>query len=121
MPIAPPKACSRCRRAHAAGACQVKRPDTHRQGNFRERGYSARWDRAAAAFRKLHPLCAECVRLGIDPPALAQCVDHIIPPQLGAPDWYEKFWSEANWQSLCGRHHSAKTSREDGGFGNGAK
>lgn len=29
-----------------------------------------------------------------------------------------KFWSVANWQALCKRHHDAKTAAEDGGFGN---
>lgn len=76
-----------------------------------ERLYGSAWQRASKAFRQLHPLCAECDRKGHV--ALATCVDHIEPHKGDLV----KFWQQSNWQSLCARHHSQKTSRE-GAFGN---
>jgi 5-methylcytosine-specific restriction protein A len=40
-------------------------------------------------------------------------VDHKVPHR-GDQDL---FWDTSNWQSLCKPCHSAKTAREDGGFG----
>ncbi|MEK4520001.1 hypothetical protein NSS64_32480 [Paenibacillus sp. FSL H8-0122] len=44
-------------------------------------------------------------------------MDHIIAHK-GDP---LLFWDRSNWQGLCGPHHSDKTVREDGGFGNEIK
>jgi 5-methylcytosine-specific restriction protein A len=41
-------------------------------------------------------------------------VDHIIPHKGNM----NLFWDKRNWQSMCGRCHSKKTAKEDGGFGN---
>nr|DAE96978.1 MAG TPA: HNH endonuclease [Caudoviricetes sp.] len=41
-------------------------------------------------------------------------VDHIIPHRGDQ----KLFWDMSNWQALCHNCHSAKTAREDGGFGN---
>ena len=48
---------------------------------------------------------------------MAQCVDHIAPHQGDDA----LFWDQTNWQPLCNGCHSAKTAREDGGFGNRKK
>ncbi|WP_328203649.1 hypothetical protein [Brevibacillus nitrificans] len=45
----------------------------------------------------------------------ATVVDHIIPHKGDK----ELFWDQKNWQGLCDSHHSRKTAKEDGGFGNG--
>jgi 5-methylcytosine-specific restriction protein A len=47
----------------------------------------------------------------------ATVVDHKIPHSGD----YDRFWDEANWQSLCKRHHDIKTATEDGAFGHYAR
>lgn len=59
-----------------------------------------------------HPLCVMCEREGFLKAATE--VDHITPHRGNQ----ELFWDESNWQGLCRKHHSEKTAREDGGFGN---
>ena len=99
------------------GRCNQHRtiPDRAR-GTFRERGYTARWDRRAAAFKRLYPLC------GMRPnglrPVMSQChsegrttiatqVDHVVPHK-GDP---VLMWDELhNWQSLCSACHTRKTT-----------
>jgi 5-methylcytosine-specific restriction enzyme A len=110
MAQGPARWCSRCRGIHAYGercpaAAEQRREIDKRRGNFRERGYSSRWDKAADAFRTENPLCAECEREGHYVPAY--CVDHIVPHR-GDMDL---FWDVSNWQSLCRRHHASKTAR----------
>ncbi|SOC11406.1 HNH endonuclease [Rhodobacter sp. JA431] len=65
-----------------------------------------RWKKAAAAFLKAHPLCADCGELGVVEAATE--VDH-IERHMGDP---RKFWDKSNWQPLCKRCHSRKTARE---------
>ncbi|HMC90194.1 MAG TPA: HNH endonuclease [Gemmataceae bacterium] len=74
------------------------------------RGYGVAWRKSRADFLRDHPLCVECEAEGMLTPATD--VDHIVPHR-GDP---AKFWDRKNWQSLCERHHSAKTAKE-GGFG----
>jgi 5-methylcytosine-specific restriction protein A len=88
---------------------------TERRGSSSARGYGYAWAKAAQAFLKRHPLCAECERTGLV--TAASCVDHIVPHK-GNKDL---FWDRSNWQPLCHNCHSKKTAREDGGFGNPAQ
>jgi len=76
------------------------------RGTSTERGYDARWRRARASYLRIHPLCAECTKLGISKAAVV--VDHIIPHR-GDEDL---FWDTRNWQPLCIEHHNAKSARE---------
>lgn len=64
------------------------------------------WRRASRAFRKAHPLCAECERHGIVKGAAV--VDHIKPHRENP----NLFFDESNLQSLCARCHGAKSARE---------
>lgn len=57
-------------------------------------------------------LCRECDRHGRVEPSTD--VDHIEP--VGGDD--PRFYDTANHQGLCHSCHSAKTARENGGFGN---
>lgn len=86
-------------------------PATVRE-NSAQRGYGYKWQQARAGFLKKHPLCVYCLKK--DKVTAATDVDHIIPHK-GDMDL---FWQRSNWQPLCGSCHSAKTAREDGGFGN---
>lgn len=58
-----------------------------------------------------HPLCAECAKIGIASGATE--VDHITPLFKGGDE------SDQNKQSLCFKHHQAKTRRDLGQRVNG--
>ena len=85
------------------------------RGTSRERGYSRRWEHAAARFKVKHPLCgmrpdglrpvmSRCYEQGIVTPATE--IDHVVPHHGDQ----KLFWDERNWQSLCRRCHTRKTS-----------
>ena len=78
----------------------AKRPSAAR------RGYDAEWRETREAYLAEHPFCVVCGRP-------AEVVDHIIPIADGGArlDW-------SNLQALCATHHSRKTAKQDGGFGN---
>ena len=71
------------------------------------RGYGSKWQRARKRYLEAHPLCVECLKDGWY--VKATDVDH-IKAHRGDP---ALFWDESNWQSLCHKHHSEKTRRED--------
>jgi len=60
--------------------------------NFRKRGYTTRWDKAAANFRRQHPYCLGCQAIGRVMPT--ELVDHVEPHKGDQ----SKFWSTALWQ-----------------------
>ena len=86
-----------------------------RRGTASSRGYDSRWNKARLGFLRKHPLCAERERNGRV--TAANEVDHIVP-HLGD---MAAFWVRENWQPLCKSCHSAKTARENRGFGNLAR
>lgn len=59
------------------------------------------------------PLCEDCLLEGLHTPA--KDVDHVIPVRQ-RPDLRLVL---SNLRSLCKPHHSRKTAKENGGFGNG--
>lgn len=82
------------------------------------RGYGRAWQKIRASKLRRSPLC-EYRSAGVGwgqveerCSARATNVDHIIPRARGGSD------EAHNLQSLCASHHSTKTAREDGGFGN---
>ncbi|WP_433762040.1 HNH endonuclease [Brucella anthropi] len=87
------------RPSHLGTVQQSQRDYEARRGSSRERGYTARWDRAAVAFKRDNPLCIGCE--AIDRVELASVVDHIIPHK--GDDVL--FWDQANWQPCCTKHH----------------
>lgn len=81
-----------------------RREDDKRRGSARNRGYSSRWDRYSKWYLRQpeHVLC----RLRLDGcTGLAECVDHIDPPN-GPDD--PRFWDAANHQPACIHCNSAK-------------
>lgn len=106
-----------CRELVTSGRCErhaviVAKEYEQRRGTSTARGYGARWRRERAVYLRHNPLCIECKRAGAI--VAATDVDHIVPHQ--GDD--RLMWDQSNWQSLCHKHHAAKTAREDGGFGN---
>ncbi|KAB2730721.1 HNH endonuclease [Brucella intermedia] len=87
------------RPSHLGTVQQSQRDYEARRGSARERGYTARWDRAAAAFKRDNPLCIGCE--AVDRVELASVVDHIIPHKGDDA----LFWDQANWQPCCTKHH----------------
>lgn len=87
------------RPSHLGTVQQSQRDYEARRGSARERGYTARWDRAAAAFKRDNPLCIGCE--AVDRVELASVVDHIIPHKGDDA----LFWDQANWQACCTKHH----------------
>lgn len=83
-----------------------------RRGSSSSRGYDRRWEKARLTFIHENPLCVICLANGRV--ERATVVDHIIPHKGDK----ELFHDRTNLQALCGPCHSAKTAREDGGFGN---
>jgi 5-methylcytosine-specific restriction protein A len=73
---------------------------------------SRRYRTARIMFLNEHPLCMDCLKEGRTTASTA--LDHREPHHGD----YEKFWDQSNWRALCARHHSNKTNREDGGYGN---
>lgn len=90
------------------GNCAIHRAQRdQRRGTARQRGYDARWEKAARAFKVRYPLCG--MRPGGRAPVMSQCheqgmvtpayqVDHVEPHRQDQ----RLFWDmEGNWQSLC--------------------
>lgn len=101
MPSRPPS-----HRPHAART-PVHQPHGPRP-TAAQRGYDGQWRGLRAAFIRQHPVCAV---IGCGAPATD--VDHIVAVRE-RPD-LRLTWG--NLRALCHGHHSAKTAREDGGFG----
>jgi 5-methylcytosine-specific restriction endonuclease McrA len=66
----------------------------------RQRGYDADWERYRADHLRRHPWCGICGQKAVE-------VHHIVPIGAGGARL-----DDANLQSLCRRHHSAKTMTE---------
>ncbi len=104
--MCPPHASAQAARTAASDA---------RRGSAHQRGYTKAWARARARFLREHPLCVMCAP-GTAPHAATE-VDHRIPHRGDQA----LFWDEGNWQGGCKPAHSAKTARENGGFGNAVR
>lgn len=76
------------------------KPAVRDRGRLSEFYNTGRWKRERTAFRREHPLCAECKRNGRLKPS--EVVDHLIPHPI------VDFWNRDNWQALCRRCNLAK-------------
>ncbi len=83
-----------------------------RRGSSAARGYGADWRQLRAIVIREEPLCRECKTNGRVEPTTE--VDHIIPHRGNEQLRLDR----KNCQGLCTPCHSAKTARENGGFGN---
>lgn len=89
---------------HADRKAQAKLVAVAREGAEFYR--TARWKRLRLIHLDAHPLCSDCIGVGLV--VSATDVDHIRPHRGDA----RLFWDRRNWQSLCHRCHSRKTARE---------
>lgn len=104
-----------CNRLTTTGYCDNHPKQTHdrQRGSSAERGYDHKWRKERKAFLRENPLCIDCYAEG--KLVSATDVDHEIPHRSNMV----LFWDRTNWRARCHSHHSQKTAREDGGFGNG--
>ena len=114
MPLRAAKQCGKpgCGALTGASLCathareaEAKRRESRANG-FK---YDRNWRKRRAAWLVERPMCEECRRQGVVRPATD--VDHVVALSAGGVD------EEGNYQSLCHECHSAKTARDDGGFG----
>jgi 5-methylcytosine-specific restriction enzyme A len=68
------------------------------RGNFRQRGYTAAWDKVRLIKLKINPLCERCAGLSILTPA--KIVHHIISLKSGG-----SLCNMSNLMSLCVKCH----------------
>lgn len=111
---APLRVCSirGCTTRVTRGKCaECARTQDRDRGTAHARGYTKEWAKARLAYLHQHPLCVHCFEQQKLTPA--NVVDHVIPHRGDM----RLFWDESNWAALCASCHSAKTVREDGGFG----
>ncbi len=73
-----------------------------------QRGYGREHDEMRKIVMAEEPLCRECLRLRIDPPARTTIADHIIAQAEGGGR------ERTNYQGLCTPHSKAKTAQESG-------
>lgn len=102
---------------HVSGYCEAHRGKWEemnrrrdlRRGTAKERGYDSRWARYSKAFlaQPGHQLCA--LRLDEGCAIVAQCVDHIDPPD-GPGD--PRFWDPDNHQPACIHCNSVKGDKK---------
>lgn len=100
MPSLPPKH----RLARVSPLTQRQQADA-RRGSARDRGYSARWDKASITFKAQHPLCLGCEARGRTTPT--EVVDHIVPHRGD----HDLFWDPDNWQPGCRICHDRVKAR----------
>lgn len=119
MPVKPLKPCNKigCPELTRERFCSKHKQDMSSQyekerGSAAARGYDGRWRKYRLSFLRRHHLCVYCQAQGIV--EAATVVDHIVPHKGDS----KLFWDKHNHQALCASCHSAKTAREDGGFGN---
>lgn len=106
-PVMLPRGVRRC-------ADGLKQQNTQRESQ-RVRGYTRRWEKRAADFKRRYPLCG--MRPNGQLPVMSQChtegrvtpayaVDHVVAHKGSDA----LFWDEeGNWQSMCRSCHSKKT------------
>ncbi|MDP3909706.1 MAG: HNH endonuclease signature motif containing protein [Gemmatimonadales bacterium] len=118
MPNRSPHPCAQPRCPNtitSGGRCDVHRrrePDTRTDTRtITARGYGADWRRVRAVVILEEPTCRLCRAMTPRRVTRTTDVDHIVPKAQGGTD------ERSNLQGLCHSHHSAKTVREDGGFG----
>lgn len=90
-------------------------PSDRDRGTARERGYTASWDRASAAYGRDHPLCEYCLvgafgEVRDEPRA---CTDHLYPQRR----FRGIFWRDEWWVSCCDDcHKGGKAQAEHEGL-----
>jgi len=109
MPKAPTSYCVQpgCKERTKGDLCPQHRAPELPRPSAAEMGYDRSWRKLRAVVLQRSPFC--CIPLC---GAKATDVDHIRPHVKGQPH------DIRNLRTMCKRHHSQKTAKQDGGFGN---
>ena len=94
---------------HKADGQQAERARDQRRGSARVRGYTTRWNKYSKWFLSLpeNQFCA--LHLDDGCAIVAQCVDHIDPPDNASDP---RFWDTSNHQPACIHCNSVKGRRK---------
>jgi 5-methylcytosine-specific restriction protein A len=93
----------------ASHAAQHQQPSNwSRVASVDHRHHSARWTAKSRAYRSRHPLCEDCLELGIVRPA--DLVDHVHELRDGG-----QLLDDSNLRSLCRKHHAKKSMKARAG------
>lgn len=111
MPKAPLKPCAYpgCKELVVSGRCAEHRVSvdrTWKRDPDRQALYGRRWRRIRAAHLAENPWCVVCMAAGVYTPATE--VDHVVDHKGNVESFYQ-----GELQSLCKKHHSEKTVREN--------
>lgn len=93
-----------------------------RRGSSTARGYDSRWQRARAAYLRLHPLCqCPACQEGAVRVRAALIVDHKVAPRIAEAiasgdkaallSAQRLFWDQSNWQALSKQCHDSWKQR----------
>jgi 5-methylcytosine-specific restriction protein A len=104
MPMLPLRPCTVCGRIAKTGNRCEQHPRVDTRPSASARGYGADWRTLRASVPR--PRWCQCGK------ELTSHLDHIVPRAQGGSD------DPSNLQWLGAKCHSAKTTRQDGGFGN---
>jgi 5-methylcytosine-specific restriction protein A len=94
---------------------KIKQAQKQRVNKWLPMYKNVRWQRMRLNQLAKEPLCCECLKENRLTPATV--ADH-IKPHGGDP---ALFYDPRNLQSMCEHHHSIKSAKEDGSFGNPKK
>jgi len=104
------KYCKQCEEMYEYVKPDILKEQDKKRYSSSKRGYDKRWRAIRKIFLGHNPLCSDknCNRFATE-------VDHIKPLESGGTHKLD------NLQGFCKRHHSIKTVKFDGGFGNSKK
>ena len=116
MPYKPLRPCLQpgCPELVSKGYCDKHKKDKEydrRRGTANQRGYTYRWQKYSRHFLS-RPDNVFCKLQLLGCTNLAECVDHIVPPD-GPDD--PRFWDPANHQAACIHCNSVKGRRAQKG------
>jgi 5-methylcytosine-specific restriction protein A len=104
MPSKPPNARGK---QNLLARTAINRVVDQRRGSASERGYDARWSRAAKAHLNEHPFCRYCATSAKPRVTPATLVDHFWPHKGDL----ELFWDPRWWVSSCAPCHNGFKQR----------
>ena len=73
-----------------------------------------KWRKFSSAYKKRHPLCAECEREGII--TQTEVTDHLVRYVHGGPGFDLNNLNDEDFQPLCNKHHNSRSGKQTHGY-----